>query len=211
MNNKDVYIVGGGTSITQKQLDFVKDKDVIAINKSCLSVPNAKYIITLDNTLLNKFNDKEKIDFAYVNGTKIFVVNLGHADLEDLGTQIRDSRHKNIYDFKSFDMIIKSYNQFCIGNSFKDFRCGNNSGYSALQLAVLLGYKNIYLLGIDLLSQEKTHFHNGYKQCRATFECRLDDYYTCFKQGFKYISKNVKVYSCSPISRLNNLIPYKKL
>lgn len=212
--NKEVYILGGGTSVTKEQISFIKDKDVIAVNKSFSWMPSAKYIISMDNTLRMKFGSHVKVMFDMVPSTKFFVVNLGQGVLQDNGTDFSDKRFNQKYDLQAFDIIIKSKKQFGIGTSWKDFRCGNNSGYSALQLALLLGYEKMYLMGIDLVVTDKTHFHNSYNQSKETFEKNLPRYFECFKSGLKEITEkypNVKIYSCSKISQLNKFIPYKKI
>lgn len=204
----EVYIIGGGTSLKGFDFNKLKDKTTIAINKSCLTVPNLDYFITMDFTALKKIG---KISYV---GTKIFIANFAKPYLKEINGQIIDTRFGLVYTLNDFTMIIKSWAEEGIGFDFRHFRSGNNSGYCALQFAVLMGFNPIHLLGIDLVVTEKTHFHNGYNQDIEKFKQKLEEYYKNFTIGIKELKKkksDIKLYSCSSISRLNNILEYKKL
>ena len=99
-------------------------------------------------------------------------------------------------------------------SSFNDFRTGLNSGYCALQLAILLGYEKIYLLGIDLNPTSSTHYHKGYGTKIKRFHALLLDYFKHFKEGLEQIKKDdkgIEVISCSPTSKLNSIIQYQNI
>ena len=50
----EVFIVGGGTRLSGFDFNKLKNKNVIAVNKSICYVPNANYFITMDYTFLRK-------------------------------------------------------------------------------------------------------------------------------------------------------------
>ena len=111
-------------------------------------------------------------------------------------------------------MIIKSRKENGIGFEFKDFRHGLNSGFCAFQLALLLGYKEIYLLGIDLNIQGKTHYHGGYNESEYTFAPKLNRYFELFKEAILEVhskTNEIKIYNCSEDGRLNSILPYRSL
>lgn len=206
---KEVFVVGGGSSLKGFNFDGLKDKDTIVVNKTIGYVPNPNYFITIDFTALKKIPPINNI-----SPTKIFIANFTKPYLQEKEGRIVDVRFPLIYKLEDFNMIIKSYKTEGMGIKFNDFRNGDNSGYCALQLAVVLGYEEINLLGIDLVIREETHFHKGYGESKEKFGEKLDKYYENFVQGIKELKTkrpDIKLYSCSPISRLNNLIPYKKL
>jgi len=209
---KKIYIVGGGSSLRAFNFSRLRDKETIAVNKSIFHVPDPNYFITTDYTFMRKIT-RNLILFRKDKATKIFVVNYDNKYIKDVGGKIVDTRFRLTYDLSEFDVIIKSRKNGGIGFSFKDFRCGASSGYCALQFAVIMGYKEIYLLGIDLTTTSRTHFHEGYGESRIFFQNRLNLYYQYFVEGIKYLKKNtdIKVYSCSKISRLNSFIPYVEL
>lgn len=206
---KKVYIIGGGPSLSGFDFDLLSGKEVITVNKSILDIPNPKYFITVDFTFLRK------VRWSVINKirtTKVFVACLHFPFMSEEKGRIVDTRYNIVYDLKDFDVIIKSRKEDGIGFTFREFRNGLNSGYCALQLAVLLGYKEINLMGIDLcLEQNKSHYHEGYGQNLEKFNEQLTKYYTLFGQGLEQIQKesNIKIYSLSPISRLNSIIPYR--
>lgn len=210
--NNEIYIIGGGASL--KDFDFVKlkDKDTIAVNMAALDVPNPTYCITLDYTFLRKL-ERNIIKFRGLETTRVFIVDFHHPYLKEKGGRIVDTKHNLIYNLADFHMIIKAYKATGIGFSFNDFRTGINTGYCALQLAVLLGYTKIYLLGIDLVAQERTHYHEGYGKGVRKFNKKLITYLQYFKDGLKQIQierPDIEVISCSPISGLNNIIKFKE-
>ena len=214
---KSVYIVGGGNSLKDFDFKKLKDKDTIVINKSIFAVSDPTYFITCDYSFLIKIKAQSLFNkFQKMNTPKIFILQSYLPYLkEDKGRTI-DIRYKNyIYDLKDFDIIIKSYKAEGVGLKWNDFRNGINSGICAIQYAILMGYTDIYLLGIDLkLCNKRSHFHNGYGEEKNVFAKKLDQYFSYYKIMFKEIIKNnpnINIYSSSKDSRLNCFIPYKEI
>ena len=209
MRQEAVYIVGGGPSLKGFDFNSLKFKDTITINKSIFDVPNPNYFITVDYTFLKKIKT-QKIYFDSIDTTKIFIADFHFPYIKEKRGRIVDTRISLVYELQDFDLIIKSRQINGIGYEYKDFRTGGNSGYCALQLAVLLGYKKIYLLGIDLNKEAVTHYHGGYGEKSNVFNTRLPNYLGQFKQGLKQLKQDkiVEVYSCSKTSALNNIIDY---
>lgn len=207
--NKEAYIIGGGISLKGFDFSRLKDKTTIAVNKSYPYVPNLDYFITMDFTALRKIKSIEKS-----SPTKVFIANFAKFYLQERDGKIVDTRFDLVYDLINFNMIIKSYKTDGIGLKFNDFRNGDNSGFCALQFAILMGFNPIYLLGIDLKVDKETHFHGGYNQDKKSFQKKLDSYYEYFIQGIKELKEkrpDIKMYSCSDISKLNNLLEYKEI
>lgn len=204
----EVYIIGGGPSL--KDFDFSKliGLDTIVVNKAISEVYDPTYFITMDYTALRKIAD---IDLS--NTTKVFIANLYEPYMKEIEGRIVDTRFNLVYDLKDFDMIIKSRQDKGIGYKWNDFRHGYNSGYGALQLAILLGYSQINLLGIDLNITNDTHFHGGYGQDKNKFKEKLEIYYDYFIEGLADLKRNssVRIYNCSKSSRLNEVLPYNEV
>ena len=51
---KEVFIIGGGSSLKNFQFECLTDRDTITINMSIFHVPNPNYFITVDYTFLYK-------------------------------------------------------------------------------------------------------------------------------------------------------------
>ena len=88
----------------------------------------------------------------------------------------------------------------------------NNSGVAALRVLYCLGCNPIYLIGIDLTedSSGATHFHTDYTSFkRYTTPSKYKTFHTEFARTLSALkTKNISVFSCSPISSLNTIIPY---
>lgn len=91
----------------------------------------------------------------------------------------------------------------------------NNSGVTALRMAYILGLNPIYLLGCDLNKDAKmagdTHFHDCYdaKRKNATKAQRYDAFRESFVKTIEVMRS--RVVSCSPVSSLNDAIPYRPI
>ena len=204
-----VYIIAGGDSLTNFDFNKLENKDVIAVNKAILSYPKAKYFITMDFTALKKMNFKNIIS----DSIKIFIANFTFDYIKEIDGQIIDTRFGLVYKLEDFDMIIKSHYKESFGLDFKHFANGQNSAYCAVQLAISLGYKNIYLLGLDLVCDTKTHYHSGYGQDIEKFKKSLNEYHKYFYFSILELQEksDINIYSCSKISRLNDILKYKEI
>ena len=211
MSNDTVFIVGGGPSISSVEMRLLADKNTIGVNKSAFFVPNVNHFVTMDYTVIRKVGAPR---IKSLKCSRHFVANMSINYLRNVAGCITDVRSNFKYEllYDVFDSIIMCRREDGMGISFNDFRCGNNSGYSALQLAVVLGYTEIYLLGMDMNVQgARTHFHSGYREDPRVFVKRMGGYAQYFVRGIGELKQklpDVNVYSCSEKSALNNVIPY---
>lgn len=100
------------------------------------------------------------------------------------------------------------------GETFGTFSNGGNSGYAAIQLAYILGFRTVGLLGFDGIPQagDPTHFHTLYthrsdhEQLRQWLR-QLEDMNTHFR------SVGFKVVNASPVSELTRFdyVPLEEL
>ena len=213
-----VYIIGGGPSIKEHNLSTLTDGDIIAINKSIDYVDHANFFITMDYSFLNHKIDMETIKTK--SDKSIFIVNNVHKYITKKPDGFYYDTRFNLKQtlIKQLDVIIESKQTFDKQNGFgfdlKNFANGDNSGYCAVQLALLLEYDEIYLLGFDLKTNgTTTHFHNDYKQSFQKFNANLQRYRYFFTQSFKRLNKSIKnkIKSASKDSFLNVLIEYKDI
>jgi len=208
MKNR-VFIVAGGPSLKGFDFSLLKDEDTITVNRSIFYTPNPNYFITSDYTFLKKI---DMVAFRSIKTTKCFVINRSYDYLQEVNGRIMDVRLPLVYKLGDFDLLIKSWKRSGIGLTFNEFRNGENSAYCAFQLAVVLGYEKIYLLGLDLVCQgEQTHFHEGYGKSANYFNNKLDEYYEEYIIGLRELKEfkpQVEVQSCSSISRLNQHIKF---
>lgn len=205
-----IFIVGGGSSLTDFDFNELSNRETIAVNMAVLDVPNPTYAVTADSSIFRRIQEGY---FNAVKTTWVLVTNESHCSMK-----WKDGRfiHKNgfVYNLFCVNMIIRNAGVDGIGFTFNDFKTGYNSGFCAFQLAVLLGYDDIHLLGFDLQPKIKSHYHDRYGKDKRINESILDKYYHNFVialQKLKEKRPDIKVISHSKISRLNSHIPYEKL
>lgn len=212
--NQEVNVIGGGSSLLGFDFDSLKNTNTICINRAIFDVPEPNYFITIDYTFFKKMTLEEFQRFQQERAFKIFIANMSDNEIVEKNNKFEDIKHHIKYELSVFDLVLRSFRKDGIGFSFSDFRSGVNSGYCGLQLAVLLGYKVINLLGFDLTCSQQTHYHTAYNSKPENFQTKLDIYLSFFRKGLEEIKQkdpSIQIYSCSPISSLNNQIPYKKI
>ncbi len=163
-NNKDVcFVVGGGPSLRGFDFSQLNGFDTIAINKSVEFIQNPTYFVTTDYTYFKKASlpiekINQKVQKSY------FIVNMSHKYMEFNNGYVTDKRANITYtDLYHFDGVIPSYVKEGFSSTVKEFSHGDNSGHCGIQLALLMGYKKIYLLGFDMTGGDVTHFHQSYR------------------------------------------------
>lgn len=204
----EVFVIGGGSSLKDFDFSKLKDKDTIAVNMAALDVPNPTYCITADSTIFRKVQEGY---FKGVETTWVLVTNPNHCSMKWQDGKFI-GKHGFVYNLFCMNMVIRNAGVEGVGFSFNDFKTGYNSGFSGFQLAVLLGYKRIYLLGFDLASGSQCHYHERYNGREIRKES-FDKYYDNFVLALTRIKEetDIEVFSCSPISRLNKIIQYVSL
>lgn len=192
---KKCYIVCGGPSLAGKPLGWLRKEDTIAVNYAVLHVPEPTYFVTADSGVIR---NSVAADFWNLTDKtkKVVVINKIHP------------RYRNVRDLlASFDEHIEqTTSEGDIGlQNDGVFATGKNTGFAALQYAVKLGYKEIYLLGIDLAKKAgKKYFYDD----GVMGDSPYDLFYRHFVTALRRLKGRVNVYSCSPVSRLNEHLPY---
>src|SRR5215510_596190 len=169
--SSDFWLIAGGPSLLSLPfpLDLLRRRDrkdkrrVIAINNSYLLCPWADVLF---------FQDSQWYEW-----------------------------HKGREEFRGFGGVIVTTDEYCLGNDAKDddriavvrnkgpygisweadgIRTGYNSGYGAINVAILMGAKNVYLLGYDMGVRRwkedgedgRMHWHEGHpiKQGEDVYE-----------------------------------------
>lgn len=206
---RSAWIMCGGPSADRK---LSVSGDIIAVNKDMFRyAEEARYTITMDNrfTVWELTNHQRETPKT---STNIFVVNMADENMRHTKS-FYDARWGISYDLSHYDMIVKSYSTHGFGTSWKDFRNGGNSGYCALQLALLLGYTEIHLVGMDMGRIDgRTHHHEGYPDCKDDYDGRFAEFslalMTAIANDFEKFPE-VKLINHSPVSPLRSLIGYE--
>lgn len=138
-----VFIIGGGNSINKYLPDasILANKDIISCNVAYKLFPNSIKIF-LDEKFFHQFKE----------------------DLIKLPAPLVSSNIKKLPHY--IDNNVMCFLKAHKGIISKDDNMlyGANTGHAAVNLAYLMGYKKIVLLGFDLnCADTKTHYHNEYK------------------------------------------------
>ena len=194
-----VFIVGSGPSLEGFDFNLIMGKDTIAVNYAAFHIPQLNYFITADSGVIKKTADKNFLGLDEQT-EKVVVIGPGH------------SRYYIVKGvLPKFDRVIRPKRfDGHIGFSYKEFATGKNTGFCALQFAVILGYKKIYLLGIDLgMKGRQKYFYEGARDSKASRRIP-PAFFRHFKYGLKRLEEvsDVKVISCSKVSKLNECILY---
>jgi len=204
---REVFIIGGGASLKGFPFGKLKDKETIAVNVAAFDVPNPTYCITADSGIFRKLQEGY---FKGIDTTWVVVSNPEHTTMKWRNGRFIHSQSKFVYNLFAPNMIIRNAGTDGIGLTFKDFKTGYNSGFCGFQLAVLLGYERIYLLGFDLATKPNSHYHDRYGE-KGISTITFERYYKNFKLALQFIrdKTDIEVISCSSVSRLNDMIPYQ--
>jgi hypothetical protein len=218
--DRTCVVVGGGPSLQGFDFNSLKTHSVVAINQAIFRIPFADYFITMDYTWLIKskvnVSGDQRRYFESRPAHKYFVLALGEDRLERIDEKhYRDSKYNLVYDLSVFDTVIRPVQYGGMGSTLSDFHYGSDSGYSAIQLAFVLGYNPIFLLGFDFRSLENTtHFHNDYvlNTTQEAYQGKLDEFLIPYPQGLEELRKQgVEVYSSSHFSKLNEHILFRAI
>jgi hypothetical protein len=192
LSGQEVFIIGGGYSVKGVNIDFLKDKLTIGINDSYKILPNATALYWSDNSWLGRHIDQiEKHPCPLRFNARHNGQGMVNADIETSGN--------------ATVLLRTSVMGF---DPNPDNVAGNNGGAHALNLAINMGAKKIYLVGYDMrdnpLKRTETHWHNNHK-----LAVRPDIYTNQFIPAIVALDKEVRrlgidveIINCSPTSAI---------
>jgi hypothetical protein len=193
-----VFVVCGGNSLKNYELGWLHSEDTIAVNYAAEHFDEPTYFITADSGCIAKsvksnfwkLTDKTK---------KVVVINKIHPRYDKVKDLLGAFDEYIEQTTSEGDMVLPG---------FDGFATGKNTGFAALQYAIKLGYKKIYLLGVDLQFTEGDKYFYGKGGNPSPYELFYQHYVT----GLTILNgTDISVFSCSPISKLNQHIPFVDL
>lgn len=218
--HKECFIIGGGPSIKNQNLNLLKNKFTIVHNAFYLlranySLKPSLYVLedplpAEDNSIeLNKIKDINivvplKLKKYIRNRDNVTYINFDYTYIDS-----RETTKDESLKFKFSDNLL-----------WKGF-WGGTVVYFSLQIAYFLGFKKIYLFGVDLsykipnsakidgsiitsTESDENHLHKDWfgKGKRWHFP-RQDRMKIALESAIKFLSeKGVKVYNFSPVSKI---------
>lgn len=182
LSARRVFLLGGGPSAANHDLSLLKDEYVIAINHSFDYYPNANAVLFVDTLYAKLVKEKLKTYEGFVFAS--------FRCQDELG----DIKKKTIFYFPQ--------NNTRPGRSLGEgLYTGRLSGLCAINLALIMGAAEIYLLGYDMNYQDGKH--HWYGTAHENQEKYSEDN---FKRKIKYFdiykSYSDRIFNCSKESAL---------
>lgn len=179
------FVIGNGPSLTAEDLEKIKNEYSFAANRIYLMYEKTNwrpsYYMCQDRQLMRTVSD-------YYSSCKETVF-LNYPALYDYGIKV-DSANYYLADNRDANRIVKK-----LGFSEKVDQCvidGGSVTYSAIQMAVYMGFKEIYLLGVD------HNFSHTLDKNRRIIEHKdvKEDYFDKrYKDAFKQFEEKGKTFA----------------
>jgi hypothetical protein len=214
----DVWIIGGGPSIT-KQFEIPDHVVKTVINGSSSPSVYSDYMKVIHN------KHTIGVNVAYLIGDWMDIVFFGDVTFflerkkqlaEYPGIKVSCHPNVNCYDYVKYVPKDTNYPHGITSNS-RMVSWNNNSGAAAINLAVRTGAKRIILLGFDMTldSASNQHWHDLYGRRSRILDPRNKKRMNVFSTfdthliGFEAISKDAKrlgveIINCSPDSKITH-------
>ena len=212
-NNRAV-IVGNGPSLCLEDLEKIQNADFFAFNKIYLAFQDTSwrpdYYLCEDYLVLSQ-NFEEISRFASQNPKIVSLI----ASYR----QLRKIKQPNVFYFNY--VTPKNNKQFFSKNPSQKIFCGYSVTYSALQLAVFLGYDEILFIGMDfefktdknfdreflLGDGTQNHFITGYRKVGEKWnKPKLNQQEKAFKHASEVLSRqysHIRVYNITRGGKFN--------
>lgn len=204
---ESVWILGGGSSLPHSF--NVPKATITKVQKGKLPVDAfSKYLSPLEKAKVIGVNA------AYLLGSVVDIVFFGDKAFWNINQDALREHGAEIVSCNSYFALQQNKNKevtvvqkdrerrFGIGGDRTKVCWNNNSGAAAINLAVHLGAKRIYLVGFDMHSKQGRHFHNEYQMHK-------DPPYERHLLGFPQIKKDadalgVEIINCNPDSAITS-------
>ncbi len=160
------FLIGGGPSLLGFDFEVLAGRRCIAINNSWEKLPEADILYFCDRVWWDKKPPKaDHLATVYKTNAEAAKAHFRGQYVVSLAADCADPFVKHLRNAGRNGAL--STNPSALAH-------GSNSGYQAINLAVLLGAKRIVLLGIDMkVDGAKTHWHQGHGQDIHTMGHRL--------------------------------------
>lgn len=179
-----MFIAASGPSLAGVDAELLRRELVLTVNDALIKFPHARYAAIMDSRKLHELHGELlRVDSVFTLAGNSFGV-----EIPLLGTE----------GF-SFDLEQGIYS-------------GYTTAYFALQIALHMGVREIYYLGLDLgNTSRQSHFFGS----RPLQDRDRPDVYARMRRAFEGMadtlgSMGVAVYNCSPVSALK-CFPYRRL
>ena len=190
------FIVATGPSLTFEDLEKLKDEKTFGVNSICLAYEKTKFRPTYFGVMDYDVYQKIKDSTDEIRKENVFVSKKidKYENREKKWNVIPVDKYYHWYD----TVYKKEYNAKFSNNAMRLLYDSNTVTYIMIQLAVYMGFKEIYLVGVDCnYKQEKKRFmdHGHLTEIPGELELRMTAGY---REAKKYsLSHDVDIYNCT--------------
>lgn len=187
------FIIGLGSSLRYEDLDYLYEKKQKCFSMNLIHKAYNKtkwrpdYYVAQDVLIANR----EKQVFDYLDGIDAFISDGSKSFCQEQHTDNIYINHMACYGYEDEEMpFSEDFAQICY--------MSGTVAYACIQLAVYMGFSEIYLYGIDFSGLGKT--------CTHFFECETDgeeyttahQFYVCYMSAKKYAEQHgIRIWNAS--------------
>lgn len=165
-NGQDAYIVGGGRSLEHFDWELLRGKHTIGCNSA--------FILGASIIQITIFADILWWDKIGKKGTETY------------GGRVVACSPRAIEDLRPWLLTMDRYNGQGLGT--RDLGYNGNTGSLALNLALILGARRVYLLGFDMFMRDaKPNWHD------VRYEKGVHSVYPGFVREFAHVARDLQV------------------
>jgi hypothetical protein len=191
-DGRPVFVVGGGPSLAGRDLSLLHERGhVLGVNRAADHWPLVDATFSLDR------------EFA-----RRYAAHLAHwGKTHEVYLAVSTDWHRSARQIQGVTYLEREHGRGLSLDPGK-IRNGLNSGYGALNLAVLKRAREIFLLGFDLTEPKEkapTHWHSGYEWgTRSTVKYwqRWADRFVDISHDLAQHRPDVRVYNANPKSAI---------
>ncbi|MFD4703697.1 6-hydroxymethylpterin diphosphokinase MptE-like protein [Gottfriedia sp. NPDC058432] len=198
LKNKHVgercFIVGTGPSLTIEDLEKLHNENTYSMNSICLAFNETNWRPTYygiqDIGIYNQF--EKEIESLEVECKFI-------SDFIVKQKKVSDDSFIYPHNILSHDFPHKKYYSKFSGNAFAVVYDGYSITYSMIQIAVYMGFKEIYLIGVDCnYPSNLNHHFREYQGVDSTFLTAGERMVVAYKEAKMFADKNnIKIYNAT--------------
>ncbi len=187
------FIIGLGSSLRMEDLDYLYEKNQICFSMNLIYKAYDKtkwrpnYYVAQDVLIMNK----QKQVFDYLDGIDAFISDGSKAFCQENHKDNIYINHMACYGYEDEEMpFSEDFAQICY--------MSGTVAYACIQLAVYMGFSEIYLYGMD--------FSGLGDKCKHFYKCETDgevystahQFYVCYMSAKKYAEEHgIKIFNAS--------------
>lgn len=188
------FIVATGPSLKTEDLEKLKNEVTFSMNSICFAFNETDWRPTYYGIQFDVLYKelKEHIDKLEVDG--VFI-----ADNISKIVEVKDDHYIYPLNLLNHTKRHRKFHSKFSANAFAEVFDGYSITYSLIQIAVYMGFNEIYLLGVDNNYSNNMHHHfKDYKFKDPSYKKAGDKMTSAYKEARKYADKHhIKIYNAT--------------